>query len=175
MRGENGVNRSVDASMIGTSPRARGKHAMIFNQQISIRNIPACAGKTWLPRNTRMRPMEHPRVRGENRAQRRQECRVEGTSPRVRGKLRSSENSTVANRNIPACAGKTFRGKQPPAPEKEHPRVRGENATTFKSCKYSFGTSPRARGKPLFVLSVVFVLRNIPACAGKTNDCGDRN
>ena len=65
-RGENSADSRVGNPVTGTSPRTRGKHAMIFNQQISIRNIPAHAGKTGPGAHRCRSSPEHPRARGEN-------------------------------------------------------------------------------------------------------------
>ena len=50
-------------------------------------------------------------------------------------------------RNIPACAGKTFRNPVKLDHNEEHPRVRGENPIECRDLDISGGTSPRARGK----------------------------
>ena len=91
-----------------------------------------------------------------------------GTSPRARGKLRSEKVAKTAVRNIPACAGKT--GKPAPSSKlvQEHPRVRGENSTITSFTCLITGTSPRARGKQPKSVSMENLIRNIPACAGKT-------
>ena len=87
VRGENGVARSRSSSLMGTSPRARGKLHGQVRSQVPNRNIPACAGKTRYGHSGESHRAEHPRVRGENRIRRRSRFRSHGTSPRARGKL----------------------------------------------------------------------------------------
>ena len=47
--------------------------------------------------------------------------------------------------------------------------MRGENIYHTACCLISFGTSPRARGKPLNPPRTGCTVGNIPACAGKTD------
>ena len=46
--------------------------------------------------------------------------------------------------------------------------MRGENAFRINGQRFHMGTSPRARGKRIPGIFLVFVPGNIPACAGKT-------
>ena len=168
VRGENGDQAPNGAGGGGTSPRARGKpvrRCTFFRPQ---GNIPACAGKTDQRPGGENQPPEHPRVRGENGFGFDADFFVEGTSPRARGKPLSSVFVNRLTRNIPACAGKTWRDPAPSSRCEEHPRVRGENPTNEIITKIPFGTSPRARGKPTTRGDSVHLCRNIPACAGKT-------
>ena len=69
MRGENDLYKAGDLigeATNGTSPRARGKHGLIWWIMVVLRNIPACAGKTFDPIASERPGQEHPRVRGEN-------------------------------------------------------------------------------------------------------------
>ena len=91
-----------------------------------------------------------------------------GTSPRARGKLGVLGGLVSAGRNIPACAGKTCAAAPSPQPDAEHPRVRGENSGMAGFPTLTEGTSPRARGKRSFQSISPLMMRNIPACAGKT-------
>ena len=75
---------------------------------------------------------------------------------------------TTAQRNIPACAGKTHIHQIAGHAPKEHPRVRGESQWKPKIKSKLKGTSPRARGKPWGSQLPAIWWGNIPACAGKT-------
>ena len=126
VRGENltqALGRSREA---GTSPRARGKR---------VRRV------------SRRSRGEHPRVRGENQDGGRFTITGSGTSPRARGKRGNMDNEEWAERNIPACAGKTGGNDIDRRFWGEHPRVRGENGSTIDTMTETEGTSPRARGK----------------------------
>ena len=92
------------------------------------RNIPAHAGKTLAPIAAEEAMAEHPRACGENGAIQRGQIILNGTSPRMRGKLGVSAKFDYRPRNIPAYAGKTHGGKTRPAQPAEHPRVCGENS-----------------------------------------------
>ena len=70
--------------------------------------------------------------------------------------------------NIPAYAGKTWRGRCSCHCRTEHPRVCGENADDKILAALEGGTSPRMRGKPAEKVTVQELKRNIPAYAGKT-------
>ena len=76
----------------------------------------------------------------------------------------------IIHRNIPACAGKTSTASILTQGLPEHPRVRGENCEGRVSLSVYIGTSPRAQGKQKTVLAWCYFRRNIPACAGKTEE-----
>ena len=168
MRGENSFPRQIQTDSGGTSPRARGKHAMLGIAIANIRNIPACAGKTNSPVKGLIRWPEHPRVRGENLPVMVPRKSLRGTSPRARGKHKALAQAGCNNGNIPACAGKTFNCVESSFRGQEHPRVRGENRLSQSGKTICSGTSPRARGKPYANSTPKPKIRNIPACAGKT-------
>ena len=107
-------------------------------------------------------------MRGENTITPGAQVNVQGTSPRARGKLGAELPDGGFLGNIPACAGKTHVRYFLEHMAEEHPRVRGENFVTRKICSAKPGTSPRARGKPVFGDGVRKNAGNIPACAGKT-------
>ena len=52
--------------------------------------------------------------------------------------------------------------------------MRGENLAPAYGNTEAAGTSPRARGKPPLGGSPGKILRNIPACAGKTTNTGQK-
>ena len=169
MRGENASIACETSMPPGTSPRARGKPGSRPSGNASLRNIPACAGKTigapWCVEP----PREHPRVRGENQPNPNHYGDPLGTSPRARGKLATQRRTATASRNIPACAGKTAQHRGTAGQYGEHPRVRGENPHHWFNLFWRIGTSPRARGKLYLTSQKNTQKRNIPACAGKTH------
>ena len=71
--------------------------------------IPACAGKTPPPAMYSNTLRAHPRVCGENFDRDRSPAPIAGSSPRVRGKLRTALSDQRYLGLIPACAGKTDR------------------------------------------------------------------
>ena len=113
-------------------------------------------------------------MRGENKIKPLVKPLSNGTSPRARGKHRTPGTNLCTTRNIPACAGKTWHLRMVIQRPQEHPRVRGENTPMSCYMKIVSGTSPRARGKPPLGGSPGKILRNIPACAGKTTNTGQK-
>ena len=146
-RGENVVVAWAKVSVQGTSPRTRGKHRSQSHFDVSVRNIPAHAGKTYIKPNIISRDREHPRARGENVYAFSHGLLQIGTSPRTRGKQCVRLPLDQRGRNIPAHAGKTTHGCEVHVLGQEHPRARGENqgCPVIRDC--AAGTSPRTRGK----------------------------
>ncbi|ERH21260.1 hypothetical protein HMPREF1980_02374 [Actinomyces sp. oral taxon 172 str. F0311] len=70
----------------GSSPRGRGKRVDGVDDEIHRRLIPARAGKTHPPRRRPALSPAHPRVGGENDAERQIMNLQDGSSPRRRGK-----------------------------------------------------------------------------------------
>ena len=135
----------------------RGKHRHAEHRGIPSRNIPAYAGKTHTAYGLCQRDQEHPRVCGENSATTVWSIMLWGTSPRMRGKLKSSKPMSRHTRNIPAYAGKTYHPRHRQHPEKEHPRVCGENLLSLQPEDRNPGTSPRMRGKHLLTCGSSFL------------------
>ena len=69
-------------------------------------------------------------MRGENSKTVVENGKIEGTSPRARGKPLAAYSFRGLERNIPACAGKTTPTLSTTDLSEEHPRVRGENFGT---------------------------------------------
>ena len=68
----------------------------------------------------------------------------------------------------PACAGKTFQFQGGHFPQKDHPRLRGENWAKTPLALLVHGSPPLARGKPTGQRKAAWWSRITPACAGKT-------
>ena len=106
--GENPSPPSLPESSHGTSPCMRGNLQICKPVDNGNRNIPVYAGKTYAGLAGRHRRTEHPRVCGENTAEKAEWFKPGGTSPRMRGKLPISDICAITRRNIPAYAGKTI-------------------------------------------------------------------
>ena len=76
---------------------------------------------------------DHPRVCGENTALILQTQNEKGSPPRVRGKLNVGHMDSWADRITPACAGKTEQKGEHERDGQDHPRVCGENGTSWKT------------------------------------------
>ena len=130
--------------------------------------IPARAGKTVYRDGIKWAFEAHPRVCGENACGELPGISGRGSSPRVRGKRRSSSRTRIGPRLIPACAGKTWNGWGTALKPAAHPRVCGENLLDGDPPPPTTGSSPRVRGKRPPGPVALTVAGLIPACAGKT-------
>ena len=167
--GENLMMEWSRVREMGSSPRVRGKLPRCFCQVVGVGLIPACAGKTWKPFARSPKERAHPRVCGENAAQKRRSNSAPGSSPRVRGKHPEHQPQGNFRRLIPACAGKTPNISGGFSRPGAHPRVCGENPRYQLTVKTVSGSSPRVRGKLMGLAAAVGSTGLIPACAGKTS------
>ena len=110
----------------------------------------------------------HPRSRGENAYFDWIGSIDEGSSPLTRGKRGAPHRAEPGRRLIPAHAGKTPALRQGEICSRAHPRSRGENDTSAPNDASAYGSSPLTRGKPTSYHPQAFLLRLIPAHAGKT-------
>ena len=131
--------------------------------------IPACAGSTIHLLNKKDPTQDHPRVRGEHGTSAVHFKRDVGSSPRARGALSPVAVSTITKGIIPACAGSTNRANASWHNRWDHPRVRGEHHGAYSASKFLIGSSPRARGAPLWAVAHENLTGIIPACAGSTH------
>ena len=145
--GENVRPSPAAAARTGSSPRVRGKRWTSVQRPQGRGLIPACAGKTPLPRPALPRTWAHPRVCGENDPDHHVITFYSGSSPRVRGKHERQRKLRDTHRLIPACAGKTMSSSSFVSPGQAHPRVCGENTMERPEYRVHPGSSPRVRGK----------------------------
>ena len=166
--GENSGSRRGFARLLGSSPRGRGKLAVVLAAAHGCGLIPARAGKTAVEVLPVVDLRAHPRAGGENFV----ECRPgfcrSGSSPRGRGKQPPLRNSLTSPGLIPARAGKTVPDWEHKALPGAHPRAGGENSSTLSTSPPGFGSSPRGRGKLYQMAVAQAAMRLIPARAGKT-------
>ena len=94
-------------SVAGSSPRVRGKRILGSLLRVGCRIIPARAGQTSGPRNTKPSATDHPRACGANSLSKTCMFPLSGSSPRVRGKLAYARRRRRPVRIIPARAGQT--------------------------------------------------------------------
>ena len=88
--GENlGVSMGA-LTVMGSSPRGRGKRPLLDDPAAADGLIPAWAGKTWRVVRAASPASAHPRVGGENGVNEVLNVSAEGSSPRGRGKHRCS-------------------------------------------------------------------------------------
>ena len=166
--GENNAGVSGNASILGSSPRVRGKWQRPRPVHLRGRLIPARAGKTSPPRTSWCSGTAHPRACGENPDRQCGTARSRGSSPRVRGKPDRLRALADDLRLIPARAGKTRCTHARVPPLRAHPRACGENGKLTAQLHEGSGSSPRVRGKLDATGGVTSFFGLIPARAGKT-------
>ena len=91
-----------------------------------------------------------------------------GSPPRVRGKALIDKLASRMGRITPACAGKRNRKKALKSVRKDHPRVCGEKAVSYRKATSVQGSPPRVRGKAGTFPTQGVGGRITPACAGKS-------
>ena len=151
-RGEAPDARASATIDSGPSPRARGSPDPRGCRLVTVRSIPAGAGKppnTSTPSTTRR---VHPRGRGEASVEIDAVIGQLGPSPRARGSRPGRRQAPRASGSIPAGAGR-LHGAGKPSPcrmrcscRTVHPRGRGEAAMEAPAPRLRLGPSPRARG-----------------------------
>ena len=126
-RGENVGDFASGPGGQGSSPLTRGKRANAHRGFLTVRLIPAHAGKTSTSPPTGMCSRAHPRSRGENLIVDRPANPQAGSSPLTRGKPSRRRTGRPRGGLIPAHAGKTGGRHDGRSTQQAHPRSRGEN------------------------------------------------
>ena len=155
VRGEHCCTNALRLRAWGSSPRARGALNGIKGMVSKAGIIPACAGSTTRIWRTWTCAWDHPRVRGEHL-------------------LRTGQRGGLSG-IIPACAGSTGQRGRHGVAHGDHPRVRGEHRPMQPSELAGWGSSPRARGALLGLLTGTERGGIIPACAGSTQSPPQRS
>ena len=106
---------------------------MMYRKDVMLRITPACAGKRECNHQRQNGAKDHPRVCGEKNALRLPLPDVGGSPPRVRGKVFLPRSFCALGGITPACAGKRMFCRLDREPERDHPRVCGEKAATFRA------------------------------------------
>ena len=130
MRGDHTLLDCDTVIDAGTSPHARGPLVCRLPPVVAVGNIPACAGTTSTATPTRSGEREHPRMRGDHSLISVPDVELVGTSPHARGPLKADHRRYLDVGNIPACAGTTTPLKWPRRATREHPRMRGDHASS---------------------------------------------
>ena len=147
----------------------RGKRRVGAESSYHIRIIPAHAGQTRVRIRARFRYSDHPRACGANVGRQIIATRLDGSSPRMRGKRCIICVLNSALRIIPAHAGQTNTDNTNTSVNADHPRACGANGIGRTRLEYPQGSSPRMRGKLGVAQRRERVFRIIPAHAGQTS------
>ena len=156
-------------AFVGSSPLARGLHSVFCVSFEFVRIIPARAGFTYGPGRPYEGRGDHPRSRGVYVGSAAALARAAGSSPLARGLRRLLLQVTVQPGIIPARAGFTRSGTCTRLQDTDHPRSRGVYAATPRMAARIVGSSPLARGLPLFRAPECGAPGIIPARAGFTS------
>ena len=151
----------------GLSPPTRGSHDRSRPGHRHLRSIPAHAGKPW-PAGARWPSTRvYPRPRGEAAPTCRTTRRGRGLSPPTRGSHDDGGLARLAQRSIPAHAGKPPSASTGPHRAWVYPRPRGEAMAAGAAINPETGLSPPTRGSHTPKAFRVDRHGSIPAHAGK--------
>ena len=167
--------RALEKPPWGLSPRVRGNQLRHCPAPSVNGPIPACAGQPWVNWDSMLGLGAYPRVCGATAAQRIQNFRALGLSPRVRGNHVQDFKQELSKGPIPACAGQPCFTLIIIWRDWAYPRVCG--ATVLGAFDVSAGTglSPRVRGNRIHSGHPVRKSGPIPACAGQPYRLSDRD
>jgi len=126
-RGEHTMRLPFGFEFAGSSPRARGTHALTRQRLDDVRFIPAGAGNTHHGLFEAGLAPVHPRGRGEHLLDDILGTFDSGSSPRARGTRPDRHHRTRHLRFIPAGAGNTWYSLLQNRIVLVHPRGRGEH------------------------------------------------
>ena len=156
------------ACKMGSPPRMRGKGEQGERLKTATGITPAYAGKSTGDTGQRTGRWDHPRVCGEKGQTDLLDEQIEGSPPRMRGKVLSMKTSTPTGGITPAYAGKRMLCLHWRRRYKDHPRVCGEKPHPQSAGANAPGSPPRMRGKVLYTKSRKPLYRITPAYAGKS-------
>ena len=129
-----------------SSPHSRGTRDSQRHDYEERGIIPAFAGNTPAPRRSRVNLRDHPRIRGEHLEHGYEGKPSIGSSPHSRGTPAPKMAPAEPPRIIPAFAGNTPQAAPFSSGPEDHPRIRGEHTSLFKSPSSVLGSSPHSRG-----------------------------
>ena len=152
----------------GSPPRMRGKGAPPTAHWAKAGITPAYAGKRISGSRTHRHSRDHPRVCGEKKDNPDEWSEVQGSPPRMRGKVEKTPSLCYNGGITPAYAGKSSLECFAHACHGDHPRVCGEKQVFFAFFVFGPGSPPRMRGKVVSTPASSTALRITPAYAGKS-------
>ena len=149
-------------------PRVRGKEWYLQGESPAPGITPAYAGKSTTAGRGRMPSRDHPRVCGEKGFVNHDWKGLEGSPPRMRGKVHVSPGQVGGVGITPAYAGKSCTEGHSRPVRRDHPRVCGEKSYAATIWRITQGSPPRMRGKGSCPSRCACTAGITPACAGKS-------
>ena len=145
--GEKPERKAPRRPRLGSPPRMRGKETDSRRQCCSAGITPAYAGKRTLFCLAGRRNRDHPRVCGEKCSDHIDKGMIEGSPPRMRGKVLCICPLFCVLGITPAYAGKRAEQAHSMSCSEDHPRVCGEKSGSCFFLSIVLGSPPRMRGK----------------------------
>ena len=145
----------------------RGKGNVPGDKLGATRITPAYAGKSSTAPMIPTGGWDHPRVCGEKQMADQWATRIEGSPPRMRGKVTHTGAIKFSTGITPAYAGKSRPCRWALTRPRDHPRVCGEKYQAGEAQRQSQGSPPRMRGKAEIESYADECDRITPAYAGK--------
>ena len=153
---------------VGSPPLAREPQRLGARALIDDGITPARAGTTYYKNAKNCTYRDHPRSRGNHFFISRHLSGLRGSPPLAREPRSAPSGTIIFPRITPARAGTTSRSSSPSSRRRDHPRSRGNHATSPAMYCFRLGSPPLAR-EPLLIRRHGDVqLRITPARAGTT-------
>ena len=149
MRGEQRRRRRFQPLHLGSPPLARGTAAHCYYPGHNFRITPACAGNSKWICLILHRARDHPRLRGEQSAQKEKYSAEQGSPPLARGTAPPAPFVCDVVGITPACAGNSYVNCPRLEVNVDHPRLRGEQLHSVRHGAGDKGSPPLARGTVL--------------------------
>ena len=175
IRGKDTVLTRTEAILQGSPPHTRERHSLQEEQRFQCRITPAYAGKTLCLQERRQYSRDHPRIRGKDIFIFGGITSESGSPPHTRERPAVLTNSLSLSGITPAYAGKTMKIIGNIAAYRDHPRIRGKDASKDTQDNDSVGSPPHTRERRCGSCSDISSLGITPAYAGKTSLCSRPN
>ena len=173
MCGEKALSTFSSRKNSGSPPRVRGKGLERFEPLRCVGITPAYAGKSSTATRAARSTGDHPHVCGEKLLAQLRTGSIEGSPPRMRGKVLGKAVLFDCHGITPAYAGKSCRAVRSRWRARDHPRVCGEKTPDASSTTKSIGSPPRMRRKGHRSIHPVPQRGITPAYAGKSLRLGN--
>ena len=145
-------------AVLGSPPRMRGKALDAISGVLADGITPAYAGKSTHRPSRSALARDHPRVCGEKCVMRIKTFPLQGSPPRMRGKVIHVSHSDLPFGITPAYAGKSAFSRTTTWRAWDHPRVCGEKFHLSRHFLEVQGSPPRMRGKDSESLEIQVLL-----------------
>ncbi len=133
------------------------------------RDTPTCVGKSHLFLFINILHGGHPHVCGEENIRWIYRIIIEGTPPRVWGRVFVKQSGGGVRRDTPTCVGKSSLISRGARAVRGHPHVCGEESPDRCPANPARGTPPRVWGRVYSLLLSSTTRGDTPTCVGKSS------